>query len=87
MRLGQYSARVRPAGENIKASVGGDSIEPAAKRGPSFEVVEPTPGVQERLLDEVLGVVDHPPTVIAEKGTVGVIGRSEEYRREAQHGL
>jgi hypothetical protein len=86
MRLGQYSARVRPAGENIKASVGGDSIEPAAKRGPSFEVVEPTPGVQEHLLDETR-VADQPPTVIAEKGTVDVIGRSEEYRREAQHGL
>jgi len=26
-------------------------------------------------------------TVIGEKGTVGVIGRSGEYRREAQHGF
>jgi hypothetical protein len=65
MRLGQYSTCARPTGESIKAGVSSDSIEPAAKGGPSFEAVEPTPGAQERLLDQVLGVVERAQHTVA----------------------
>src|SRR3979490_1827842 len=38
----------------------GDPVEPAAKGGASLEPIVPAPGAQERLLYEVLGVVERP---------------------------
>lgn len=44
------------AGECIQAGVGGDPVEPGAKRS-SLERVEAAPGAQIGFLHEVLGVV------------------------------
>ena len=58
MHLGQHSTCANPAGQGVKASVGGYPIEPAAEGSSSFEVVEPAPSANQRLLNEVLGVVE-----------------------------
>jgi len=47
---------VLTAGECIEAGIGGDPVEPGAKRS-SLESVEAAPGAQISFLHEVLGIV------------------------------
>ena len=60
------AAGARPALEVGQADVGGDPVEPGAHRGAALEVRGGLPGAQERLLDQVLGLVHraaHPVAV------------------------
>jgi hypothetical protein len=65
--FGKHSSRVRPAGEEIQARVGGDPIEPSPERArsPESERADPTPSTEECLLDKVLGVVETAEHAIA----------------------
>ena len=52
---------VRPArgvAQRVQAAVGRDPVQPGAQRGAALEAVEPAPGGQQRLLHDVLGVLD-----------------------------
>ncbi len=62
LRLGRAAGgrHVRPAGvvaQRVEAAVGGDPVQPGAQRGAALEARQPAPGGQQRLLDEVLGVL------------------------------
>jgi hypothetical protein len=52
----QQALHVLAAGERIEAGVGGDPVEPCAKRS-TLEAVEAAPGAQIGLLHQVLGFV------------------------------
>lgn len=57
----------------VEASVGGDPIEPSPQRGPPVEPAQPPPRGQQRLLQNVLGVLEraeHPVAVRLEFATV-----------------
>ena len=81
MHLRKYSACVHSAGDGIKACVSGNSIKPAAEGGPSFEAVESTPSAQERLLDEVLGVVKRAEHTVAVESQLTPVGLGELLKR------
>jgi hypothetical protein len=65
-RLGRFHPRHIPllggpsAGRatRVEAPIGGDSVEPGAKRGPCFEPSEVLPGGQQRVLKGVLGILE-----------------------------
>jgi hypothetical protein len=71
---------LRPALDQVEASVGGDSIEPGAKRALRLEPRQPAPGAEEGLLESVLGVIDraqHPVAVGVELSAVRLDQRPE----------
>ena len=56
----QRPAVARPPGavaQRVQAAVRGDPVQPRAQRGAALEARQPAPGGQQRLLDEVLGVL------------------------------
>ena len=55
----------RPALERAQTGVRGDSIEPGPEQRSSFEPRTRTPGTKQRLLDDVLGVLDRSQHSIA----------------------
>jgi hypothetical protein len=44
--------------QGVETAVGGDPVKPRAQRGPALEAGQPPPGGEQRLLDQVLGVLD-----------------------------
>ena len=44
--------------DRVETPVGRDPVEPGAQRRPLLETVEPAPGGKQRLLDEILRVLD-----------------------------
>src|SRR5205823_2909929 len=55
------AGRQRPAAlplQRLQADPGGDAVQPGAGRRAAGEVAVPAPGVEVRLLDQVLGLVD-----------------------------
>ena len=71
-----HLARSAGAGaQRVQAAVGRDAVEPGAQRGSPLEAVESAPGSQERLLQQVLGVLqraDDPVAVHLQLAPVGV---------------
>jgi hypothetical protein len=66
---------LRAAIDQVQAGVGGDRVEPGAKRAPALELADRAPGAQHRVLERVLGVVqgaDHPVAVRVELALVGL---------------
>jgi hypothetical protein len=55
-----------PIAQRVEAAVGGDPVQPGPQRRAALEAVEPAPGSQQRLLHEVLRVVDgtHDPVAV-----------------------
>jgi hypothetical protein len=65
----------RPAVELVEAGVRGDPVEPRPHRGAPLEAIERSPGLQERLLSGILGVVEraeHAVAVHLQRAAVGV---------------
>ena len=51
--------------QRVQAAVGGDPVEPGAHRRAPLELVKPAPGRQQRLLKEVLGVLQRAEDPVA----------------------
>src|SRR5215211_2291383 len=72
--------------EEVEARVRGDSVEPRADRRADLEALARAPRAQERLLDEVLGLVEraeHPVAVNARLGAMA-LGQLRERRLVGQ---
>jgi len=85
---GSQPARERPPGSSFQraeAGVGGDAVQPGAQRGPLRVVpVGRPPGPQQRLLDQVLGLVEraeHPVAVRQQVAAEGLVPRVPVVRR------
>jgi len=65
MSLGEPPTAAPAARDCVQASVRGDAVEPGAKRNASFEPPDATPGAKERLLNQILGVVEGAEHAIA----------------------
>ncbi len=75
---GQRAAR--PALEVGQADVGGDAVEPGTHRRTALEGVRRLPGPDQRLLDEVLGLVHGPahPVAVRQQLALVALGESRE---------
>jgi hypothetical protein len=66
--------------ERVEAAVRRDPVQPRAQRGALLEAAEPAPGGEQRLLDEILGVLhraEHPVAVQLELAPVRFDQRRE----------
>src|SRR5262249_47923956 len=54
-----------PVAEHVQAAVGGDAVQPGAERGSFFEAAQAAPGRDERLLHDVLGILERPEKPVA----------------------
>jgi hypothetical protein len=73
---GRYLMQAASAvAERVQAAVGRDPVEPGAQRGAPLEALESAPGRQERLLEQILGVLhrsEDPVAVQLQLAPVGV---------------
>jgi len=70
----ENAMRARPRLDGVEAAVGRDRIEPAARRAAPVELRPRAPGLEERLLDEIVRLVErahHPVAVKLERAAVG----------------
>ena len=72
--------------QRVQAAVGRDRVQPGAQRRASLELLEPAPGRQQRLLEQVLGVLqraEDPVAVELELAPVGLgqLARTPPRRR------
>src|SRR4029453_13457486 len=89
-----------PSRDRVQAGVGGDSVEPPAKRASTVEIGQPPPGPKERVLKRVLGVLrraehaiavrEQRPSVdfdeVPKRVLVAVMGRFDELTLLYVHG-
>ena len=75
LRSWLYRIATNASLDQIEGGVGGDSVEPRAKRASPLELRQAAPRPQERLLERVLRVVDgaqHPVAVRVELAAMGL---------------
>ena len=68
------SIRLGPSLDRLQAGVSGDPVEPGLERAAALESGQGPPGVQQRLLERVLGVLqraEHPIAVSVQRCTMG----------------
>ena len=77
----------RPALEVGQADVGGDLVEPGADRAAALEAGRRLPRTQERLLHQVLGLVDRPAHPVAVRHQLALVapGQRVEVRELVVH--
>jgi hypothetical protein len=95
IRRRRHVVREYPAGpsvEGVEAGVGRDPVQPGADRRATLEAMQVPPGAQERLLHQILRLVEraqhpvavHPqlaPIALHERGERGVVARSRDGHR------
>lgn len=73
--------RVRAALEHPQRDVGGDPVEPGPEGSPRLEAGDRPPGVEERLLQRVVGVMQRPEQPVAVEMQRLSVGRGEADER------
>jgi hypothetical protein len=63
--------------QRVQAAVGRDAVQPRAQRGSPLEAPEPAPGRQQRLLQQVLGILDRAEDPVAVELKLAPVGIDE----------
>ncbi len=74
----------RPAAavtQRVQAPVGRDRVEPGAQRRPALELLEPAPGGEQCLLQQVLGVLERAEDPVAVQLQLAPVGRRQLGKR------
>ena len=61
----------------LRQAVGGDRVEPAARRAAPVELRAAAPGLQQRLLDEIVGLVQRAHHPVAMQLQLAAVGRRQ----------
>jgi hypothetical protein len=59
--------------DRVEAAVGGDAVQPGARRGPSLERVEAAPGREQHLLQHVVGVGERAEQAVAVQAQLAAV--------------
>jgi hypothetical protein len=79
----RFSSIQVDSARRIEADVGGDPVEPGAKRGSTIEAVQAAPGADQRFLQSVVGVdarAEHAITMPGEGSAVHLKVLSRQHR-------
>jgi hypothetical protein len=67
--------------QHVEAAVGGDGVQPGPQRGAALELLEPAPGGQQRLLQQVLGVLERAEDPVAVQLQLAAVGAGQLGKR------